>query len=331
MSDPCPQDLYRRAALFDRAGESFAEIGDELKATLREIDAIWRRAADHRTDLSDDVVSTDVRRMLHLLAGQDYGAPLRRAGDALAEGQARLRDLVLRRDQHHRDTPAAGLDQYDQEAQAILAGVSQRFAEIGEELPRPPVLTVLGNPVHNDDSAPPPLPPLIEQPATGGGTAATGGPTVVDARDHGVIGRDRVTLLSVDSASASVPDTPSTSMADPSGFPGSPSSPAAAAPMMPFMPMGMGMGGMGMGTPGAPASRQNRPGVNNADPQTWEETEDGWGVLGRQPPPRPPAPPGAHPPSGKADPSTPQTPLDLTRIVQDREYATRLTRGDRNG
>jgi hypothetical protein len=57
--------------------------------------------------------------------------------------------------------------------------------------------------------------------------------------------------------------------------------------MMPMMPMGMGMG-MGGAQPGA--RERHTDSQATADPDAWREPDDGWEVLGRRPPPRPPHP-----------------------------------------
>ncbi|MER5393456.1 hypothetical protein [Saccharopolyspora sp. NPDC002686] len=100
-----PDDFYRKADQFDEASNGLSDAGDRFRSQ-------WRNLQDNNSGAAiDSGVESSERTLRHnervLQATPGYGTLLRRAGDALANAQLRMRDLQQQRSEQ----AAASADQ----------------------------------------------------------------------------------------------------------------------------------------------------------------------------------------------------------------------------
>ncbi|MFJ8916077.1 hypothetical protein [Amycolatopsis sp. NPDC102389] len=105
VNEVSPDSFYGRAQAFDTAMAQFEQVQDNLARGTRELWDAWRgEGADSFADVVRNV-STLGNTVIQAMASPGYGATLRRAGDALALAQQRIRDLQAQK--RESDLPAA--------------------------------------------------------------------------------------------------------------------------------------------------------------------------------------------------------------------------------
>jgi hypothetical protein len=249
-----PQSWYDRADFFDAAVTDLENAAVTVGRSVRDLDDAWQRGGPEPVAPQIRAHLTEAARLLREVQPIGIGPMLRRAGDVLASAQAQVREL-----QQQRAEPGATGPQYDQLARQILHRVTTSYVDIGAGLPNLPATTVLGRPITS--TAPDAAPRLVESVVHGGGPSHT--------------------ALAAAAPLHAVAATPTTGLdkRDPAQ---SPSAASSGQGMTPFMPMGMGMG-MGGGA-GPARERDRRSDVYDPDQHPWD-TENGWGVPGRNPTP----------------------------------------------
>ncbi|GLZ02005.1 hypothetical protein [Actinoplanes sp. NBRC 103695] len=252
-----PAAVERGAVAFDDARRGLRALVGRLDRTLGDLEEAWRGAAAVGARLEEPLRRT--RELLHLLDDGEYGRQLRVTANALAAGQARVRDLTAQQVAGLTDVP------FDQQAQSILHDVAEGYRDVGIAI--------------GGQSPPPDA--IVEEPGLGR-------ILIEAARDDSA----RLELAATDPADLFRPSGSARALAQP-GDPLLPP-PAAAGggagsgmPMMPFMPpMGGAMGGMGGGLGGAggvPEASAQKRGNLQGDPAAWGNgQEDGWSVIGRK-------------------------------------------------
>ncbi|MFV2021193.1 hypothetical protein [Micromonospora sp. LOL_023] len=259
-------EVERGAGLLDDARRSLRTILATADRTLSRLEDCWQgQGADlawpggdvDASRLADPLRRT--RELLHALDEGEYGRQLRRTANALAAGQARVREL-----QAQRAADPSQIGEYDSRAQLVLHDVASAYQDIGRALggTSPPALASVDEPPVGTD--------LSRQ-----------------ARDEG----ERVILASGSDVDVELfrPVGPVLGAGQPSELapPPPPAGGGGGIPMMPMPMGGMGMGGMGMGGMGGgqqdTSSPQRR--ANNAvqgDPSAWGAQDEGWNVVGKQ-------------------------------------------------
>ena len=92
-----PEVFYRQAGAFDRAADRLREVTDRFRAQWRDIGTHSSGQAIDRAVAAGDRLAADNEKVLEATLAPGYARMLRRAGDALAEGQRRMRDLEQQR------------------------------------------------------------------------------------------------------------------------------------------------------------------------------------------------------------------------------------------
>jgi hypothetical protein len=269
-----PELLYQRAAMFDDMEQRLGDITDGFRGVLRQVEEGWVRYEDGGAPPALGAVSAHILSVLRELQSADCGSLLRQAGDSLAQAQAQIHDLQLQRMQDPAVAAGSvpvGPNSFDELARLVLQRVSEDFVEVGTNLPDLPERTAAGSQLTPGTAGPAPMMSLASASYL--------------ADDEPPLSRSRPPDVPGAAGSLSGPPSLSASAFDPS----SPASPPGGQPMMPMMPMGMGMG-MGMGGAQPGARERHTDSQATADPDAWREPDDGWEVLGRRPPPRPPHP-----------------------------------------
>ncbi|WP_326550880.1 hypothetical protein [Micromonospora sp. NBC_01813] len=261
-------EVERGAGLLDDARRSLRNIAAAAERTLSNLEDCWRGEGAGIAWPGGDVTASRLaeplrrtRELVHALDEGEYGQQLRRTANALAAGQARVREL---RAQRAADPSLAGA--YDERAQLVLHDVAGAYQDIGRAL----------------GGTDPPALASVAEPSIGADLSR-------HARDEG----DPMVLASGADVDVELfrPVTPALA----AGLASDPLPPAAGGgggaggmPMMPMMPMG-GMGGMGMGGMGMGGGQQDTTGqqrrANNAiqgDQSAWGTQDEGWNVLGKQ-------------------------------------------------
>lgn len=265
----CTQ-VEQGAGLLDDARRSLRVIAAVTERTLNRLadcwqgegaDIAWPGGDPHLSRLGEPLRRT--REVLRVLDAGEFGQQLRRTANALAAGQARVRELQAQRAAD--PGPGAG---YDERAQLVLHDVATTYQDIGRAL---------------GGTDPPELVPVAEPP-----TAAELGRQLRDPSAP-------VTLASGASVDVELfrPVGPvlgaglPTDLTPPPPAGGGGAGGGGGMPMMPMMPMGgMGMGGMGgMGMTGQQDVTTGQRRTANAvqgDSSAWSDQDKGWNVLGRQ-------------------------------------------------
>lgn len=105
VNEVSPDSYYERAQAFDTATARLEQIQDDLARGTRELWDAWR--GEGAEAFGDDVRNVNAlgNTAIQAMASPGYGATLRRAGDALALAQQRIRDLQAQK--REGDLPAA--------------------------------------------------------------------------------------------------------------------------------------------------------------------------------------------------------------------------------
>nr|WP_221382677.1 hypothetical protein [Actinoplanes polyasparticus] len=248
LESAAPPEMEEGAGAFDDARRGLRTLAGRLERLQSELEDAWQGAAAAGARLDEPLRRT--RRLLHQLDENECGRHLRVAAGLLADGQTRVRDLIVQRASGLGDLP------YDQQAQQVLSGVADGYRDVGH---------ALGGRI-----PPPPVP--VEEPGSGRRSLAA-------ALDGSAPAR----LAATDPAQVFRPVAPASGLGQPGDAivpPAGAGGAGGGAPMMPFMPpMGGGMGGPG-GQP-ADAASTRRPGLPG-EPGAWGGNQrEGWDVIGR--------------------------------------------------
>lgn len=122
-----PATFYQRADQFDRLAGGLQRVADLFRKHVLSDDDLWQGASAQAFGAEMTDVSGAVDKLSQDAYGPAYGILLRRSGDALANGQQRLRDLYLRRGQD----PAPDATQYDQQARQIVQDIAIAYEDVG--------------------------------------------------------------------------------------------------------------------------------------------------------------------------------------------------------
>ncbi|KZB87993.1 WXG100 family type VII secretion target [Amycolatopsis regifaucium] len=183
VNEVSPDSYYERAQAFDTATARLEQIQDDLARGTRELWDAWR--GEGAEAFGDDVRNVNAlgNTAIQAMASPGYGATLRRAGDALALAQQRIRDLQAQK--REGDLPAA---------RQVVHDLGVAYQEIGTAItPFPGAETdvpVNGQGPAANASAPAGVTPAMgaTQPSAegqlgrhGGGTGTPGGAGIVPA------------------------------------------------------------------------------------------------------------------------------------------------------
>ncbi|MBQ6643189.1 MAG: hypothetical protein IJH84_19440, partial [Saccharopolyspora sp.] len=92
-----PDLFYRQAGAFDRAADRLREVTDRFRAQWRDLGTHSSGATIDRAVEAGDRLAAENEKVLEATSAPGYARMLRRAGDAVAEGQRRMRDLEQQR------------------------------------------------------------------------------------------------------------------------------------------------------------------------------------------------------------------------------------------
>ncbi|WP_148083620.1 hypothetical protein [Micromonospora sp. Llam0] len=261
-------EVERGAGLLDDARRSLRTIAVTAERTLSRLEDYWQGEGAGIAWPGGDIDASRLgeplrrtRELLHTLDEGEYGQQLRRTANALAAGQARVREL-----QALRAADPSLVGGYDERAQLVLHDIAAAYQDIGRAL---------------GGTSPPTL-ASVDEPSIGADLSR-------QARDQD----ERVVLASGSDADVELfrPVGPALGAGQPSEL--VPPPPAGGGGGMPMMPMpmgGMGMGGMGgMGMGGAGGvqqdtfSQQRRAtSAVQGDSSAWGAQDEGWNVLGKR-------------------------------------------------
>ncbi|MFI7124034.1 hypothetical protein [Amycolatopsis sp. NPDC049868] len=119
-----PESWYVLAAWFDRAAEVLREAVDSYRKHAKNLADVWHGVSAHAYA---EIADTMVTRISQRPPGPTDGELSRRVGEALANGQRRLRDLHLLR----AEQPGTDPRLLDEQARRILLDLEIAYAEIG--------------------------------------------------------------------------------------------------------------------------------------------------------------------------------------------------------
>lgn len=259
-------EVERGAGLLDDARRSLRTIAVTAERTLGRLEDCWQGEGAGIAWPGGDVDASRLgeplrrtRELLHTLDEGEYGQQLRRTANALAAGQARVREL-----QAQRAADPGPVGGYDERAQLVLHDIAAAYQDIGRAL----------------GGTSPPMLASVDEPSIGADLGR-------HARDQG----ERVVLASGSDADVELfrPVGPVVGAGQPSEL--APPPPAGGGgggmPMMPMPMGGMGMGGMGMGGVGGvqqdTVSQQRRAtSAVQGDSSAWGAQDEGWNVLGKR-------------------------------------------------
>ncbi|MDR7274271.1 hypothetical protein [Catenuloplanes atrovinosus] len=266
-----PYALYEEADRFDARRRALADLGADFDIAMRRVDEAWERPPELGPLSQSGARPALIAATLRELRSADYGDSLRRAGDALLNGQQQVRELLLARDAAPADQRAG----FDHKGLLTLHSVNSAFVTAGTDLPEPPAVTATGEPLSTRQL---PEPPRLTPPT---GVTLAG-----------------VSLSAAAVQTADEPDPlagPGNSGGGGGGGGGGSGAPMGAMPM-PMNNAGMGgmggmpgaMGGAGMaggaGMTGTAAARTRKEGKGpTGEVEAWLETQEreGWDIPGR--------------------------------------------------
>jgi hypothetical protein len=133
------EDFYRQSQTISNVVEHLRYIVDQFRKNRRHLDEAWAGSGHAWSDRLA-TLTNEIERLLQTLPA--YVALLNQAGDAVADSQQRLRVLKQQRAQ---DPAAANDPQFDYQAQQILNGLSNAYAQVGNGMAQLPEQTALGN------------------------------------------------------------------------------------------------------------------------------------------------------------------------------------------
>ncbi|MFD2420681.1 hypothetical protein [Amycolatopsis pigmentata] len=152
-----PEVWYQQAAWFDKVKQTLSDLNDGFRREAKGLEELWHGD-------SAGAYGGQVGRVASLIdqirQGPDYAAALRRAGDALASAQQRVRDLQAQKGQN----PDGDQSLFDQQARQILIDLATAYGDSGALLGQG---LALDGVTGNGQVAPPPFPGAGQQ--TGGG------------------------------------------------------------------------------------------------------------------------------------------------------------------
>lgn len=257
-------EIERGAGLLDEARRSLRAIAGSFERALSRLEDCWQGAGARAGWPDGDATMSRLgeplrrtRELLHHLDESEYGQQLRRTANALAAGQARVREL-----QAQRATSPASHHGYDERGQLVLHDVALVYRDIGGRL----------------GGVSPPLLAPLDEPTVGAGLRRS-------ARD------EEETVLLASGPNIDVELFRPAGSALGAGLPGDATPPLGGGgggggmPMMPMPMGGMGaMGGMsGFGQQTENAAQQRRgPNAIQGDQDAWGKQDEGWDVLGRK-------------------------------------------------
>ncbi|MFY1635511.1 hypothetical protein ACN27F_19925 [Solwaraspora sp. WMMB335] len=260
-------EVERGAGLLDDARRSLRVLSTTVERALSGLaDCWWGEGASIAWpggDVTASRLGEPLRRtrdLLHTLDEGEFGQQLRRTANALAAGQARVRELQAQR---AADPDPAGA--YDERAQLVLHDVAAAYQDIGRAIggTSPPALASVDEPSIRAD--------LRRKAPDDPGTLTLASGPDADVELFRPVSPVPGAVLTSESAPP-------------------PAGGAGGMPMMPMMPMG-GMGGMGgmagiggmSGGQHDTVTQQRRVGkVVQGDQSAWGTQDEGWNVLGRQ-------------------------------------------------
>lgn len=221
IDEVSPDAFYQRAAAFDQAAARLQDVLDRIRRQLRLVQESWSSKSAEDFDAVAREVVGQATNVLQAVQNPGYGALLRRAGDALAGHQQRLRDLRGLKTQQEAAPPAPGVPTpeataqlNDQSARQILDDLRTAYQDIAFSIA--------------------PLPETIRGPAGSGGSSPavfstpnrSPVPAGADARLAGDVGpvpevliSDTGVLLAAPGAVAAVPGVLSPSPSENRGGP----------------------------------------------------------------------------------------------------------------
>ncbi len=124
-----PESLYRQARLFARVVNDLQSAVDGVRQQARRLEVAVRGASAQAAALALERLAIRLDQMLAVLRDPDYAELTRRAGDALAESQRRLRLVGAQRS----ELPADSARQ-DYQAWLILRELSAAYRMIGARM-----------------------------------------------------------------------------------------------------------------------------------------------------------------------------------------------------
>lgn len=157
-----PEVFYQQATWFDQVKQTLADVNDGFRREAKGLDELWHGD-------SAGAYGGEVGRVAGMIdqlrAGPDYAGLLRRAGDALASAQQRVRDLQAQKAAQPDVDPTV----FDEQARQIAIDLATAYGDVGSAFGQGPELEGVTN---NGQVAPPPFSGAGQE--TGGGAGNQG-------------------------------------------------------------------------------------------------------------------------------------------------------------